>query len=311
MYRMQVFDGTTCGMHWHVHKHGATHYRKYEKLNRRMEAAVALGGDPATIYAATCPLPDGVDEFLFAGFLRKEGIELVKAKTVNLEVPAHAEIILEGYVDPNERKREGPFGDHTGFYSPVDDYPVFHLTCITHRRDAIYPATIVGRPPMEDCYMAKATERIFLPVLRFQLPEIIDINLPIEGVFHNCAIISIKKSFPGQGRKVIHACWGLGQLSLTKIIIVVEEDVDVQNLSGVAWKVFNNIDPKRDLVFSEGPIDVLDHSANFPLYGSKLGIDATRKSREEGMQRPWPDEIKMPKEIKDLVDKRWKEYGFK
>ncbi|MEW6189832.1 MAG: UbiD family decarboxylase, partial [Actinomycetota bacterium] len=225
-------------------------------------------------------------------------------------VPAHAEIILEGYVDPAERRLEGPFGDHTGYYSLPDEYPVFHIKCITHRRDPIYPATVVGRPPMEDCYMAKATERIFLPLIKAQLPEIVDINLPMEGVFHNCALISIKKSYPLHAFKVINALWGLGQMMFTKMIVVVDEDVDVQNPSEVAWKVFNNVDPERDIIFTKGPLDVLDHASNTPNYGSKMGIDATKKWREEGYTREWPDDIRMDEEIRRLVDERWLEYGL-
>ncbi|MBU1598659.1 menaquinone biosynthesis decarboxylase [bacterium] len=308
MYRMQVYDDTTCGMHWHIHKGGARHYRRYCELNKRMAIAVALGGDPATIYASTAPLPDGIDEMLFAGFLRKEPVELVQCKTIDLEVPAHSEIVLEGYVEPGELREEGPFGDHTGFYSPKDLYPVFHITCITHRKDAIYPATVVGKPPMEDCFLGKATERIFLPLLKFQLPEITDINLPIEGVFHNCAIISIKKEYPGQAKKVIHSLWGMGQMMFTKMLIIVDSDIDLQNLSEVAWKVFNNIDPKNDIVFSEGPLDVLDHASNTPYYGTKVGIDATRKDKGEGRTRAWPDEIQMSDEIQRLVDEKWDSY---
>ena len=308
MYRMQVYDRVTCGMHWHIHKDGRRHYLKHEKSGKPMEVAVAIGGDPAVIYAATAPLPPDIDEMMFAGFLRKKPVELVKCKTVDIEVPAHSEFILEGEIMPGEFHVEGPFGDHTGFYSPADNYPVMHIKCITHRKDAIYPATIVGKPPMEDCYMAKATERIFLPMLQMILPEIVDINLPIEGVFHNCAIISIKKTYPAQGKKVINALWGMGQMMNTKFIITVEDDTDVQNINEVAWRAFNNVDPKRDFVFSEGPLDVLDHSASWPLFGNKLGIDATRKGPQEGMQRPWPEEIKMSKEIKDLVDRKWKEY---
>lgn len=273
-----------------------------------MAIAVALGGDPATIYASTAPLPDGIDEMLFAGFLRKEPVELVQCKTIDLEVPAHSEIVLEGYVEPGELREEGPFGDHTGFYSPKDLYPVFHITCITHRKDAIYPATVVGKPPMEDCFLGKATERIFLPLLKFQLPEITDINLPIEGVFHNCAIISIKKEYPGQAKKVIHSLWGMGQMMFTKMLIIVDSDIDLQNLSEVAWKVFNNIDPKNDIVFSEGPLDVLDHASNTPYYGTKVGIDATRKDKGEGRTRAWPDEIQMSDEIQRLVDEKWDSY---
>ncbi|GAB6183638.1 menaquinone biosynthesis decarboxylase [Thermodesulfovibrio hydrogeniphilus] len=310
MYRMHVYDERTTGMHWHIHKDGATHYRKYKELGKRMPVAVAIGGDPAIIYSATAPLPYGVDEMLFAGFLRKSPVEMVKCVTCDIEVPANAEIVLEGYVDPEELRDEGPFGDHTGFYSPVDKFPVFHVTCITHRKDPIYPATVVGKPPMEDCYMGKATERIFLPLLRLQFPEIIDMNLPMEGVFHNAAIISIKKQYPGHGKKIIHGLWGMGQMMFSKLIIVVDEDVDVQDLSTTAWKVLNNVDWRRDVIISEGPLDELDHAASFPRFGGKMGIDATRKTREEGMMRDWPEEISQAKEIVELVNKRWQEYGF-
>lgn len=305
MYRMHIYDAKTTGMHWHLHKDGSHHYIKAEKLGKRLEVAVAIGGDPAVIYSATAPLPPNIDEMIFAGFLRKEPVLLVKCKTVDLEVPANAEFILEGYVDPYERRIEGPFGDHTGFYSPAEEYPVFHITCITRRKDAIYPATLVGKPPMEDCYMAKATERIFLPLLKLDFPEIVDMNLPMEGVFHNCAIISIKKTYPGQAKKVINGLWGKGQMMFAKLIIVVDEDVNVQDLRYTAWRVLNNVDWKRDVLITEGPVDALDHSASFPRYGSKMGIDATRKSREEGMMRDWPEEIEMSEEIKKLVDQKF------
>lgn len=311
MYRMHIYDARTTGMHWHLHKDGSHHYIKAEKLGKRLEVAVAIGGDPAVIYSATAPLPAGIDEMLFAGFLRKEPVELVKCKTVDLEVPANTEFVLEGYVEPYERRVEGPFGDHTGFYSPAEEYPVFHITCITRRKDAIYPATLVGKPPMEDCYMAKATERIFLPLLRLDFPEIVDMNLPMEGVFHNCAIISIKKTYPGQAKKVINGLWGKGQMMFAKLIIVVDEDVNVQDLRYTAWRVLNNVDWKRDVLITEGPVDALDHSASFPRYGSKMGIDATRKSREEGMMRDWPEEIEMSEEIKRLVDEKWNRYGIR
>ncbi|HHW41971.1 MAG TPA: menaquinone biosynthesis decarboxylase [Syntrophomonadaceae bacterium] len=311
MYRLQVFDSRTTGMHWHMHKNGAENYRKHQLMNKRMEVAVALGGDPATIYAATAPLPHGFDEMFFAGFLRKQAVEMVKCITVDLEVPAHAEIILEGYVDLDEKRLEGPFGDHTGYYSLADYYPVFHITCITHRRDAIYPATVVGKPPMEDCFLAKATERIFLPFLKFFLPEIVDYNLPIEGVFHNCAVVAIKKSYPGHARKVMCALWGLGMMMFTKMIIVVDAHVNVHNMNEVWWRVYNNVDPKRDFMFVEGPVEVLDHACPLPSYGSKVGIDATKKGPEEGHLREWPDEIEMSQPIKDLVTAKWKEYGFK
>jgi 4-hydroxy-3-polyprenylbenzoate decarboxylase len=310
MYRMQVFDEKTTGMHWHTHHDGAVNFRKYAKLGKRTEVAVAIGGDPVTIFSATAPLPYGIEELFFAGFLRGKAVEVVKARTVDLLVPAHAEMILEGYVEPAEERIEGPFGDHTGYYSVAGMYPVFHVTCITQRKDPIYPATIVGKPPMEDCYMGKATERMFLPLVKMQLPEIADMNLPLEGVFHNCALISIRKSYPMHARKVMNAIWGLGQMMFTKFIFIFDEDVNVQNTSEAAWKAFNNVDPARDILISEGPLDVLDHSAPRPIYGAKMGIDATKKWPEEGYQREWPDEIHMSADIRKLVDKRWKEYGF-
>jgi len=310
MYRMQVFDAKTAGMHWHPHHDGARNFRLHQEMGKRMEVAVALGGDPATIYAATAPLPPGIDELFLAGFLREEGVEVVKGKSVDLWVPAQAEFILEGYVKGGEVKREGPFGDHTGFYSEADDYPVFHLTSVTRRGNPIYPATIVGRPPMEDFFLGKATERLFLPLIRLLLPEVVDINMPCEGVFHNCLIVSIKKEYPGQVRKVASALWGMGQMMLTKVIVVVDEKVDVQNCSEVAWKVLSNVDPERDVFFQKGPLDVLDHASRTPGYGSKAGIDGTKKGRGEGHSRTWPDEVTMTEEIKRLVDRRWKEYGF-
>jgi len=310
IYRMHVYDGKTTGMHWHLHKGGAEHHRRWRQLGKRMPVAVALGGDPATIYAGSAPLPPWFDELVFAGFLRREPVEIVKCETIPLEVPAQAEIVIEGYVEPNETRLEGPFGDHTGYYSPADSYPVFHVTCISHRADAIYPATVVGRPPMEDCYMAKATERIFLPLIRMQVPEIVDIALPVEGVFHNLAIVSIAKSYPGQARKVMNAVWGLGQMTFTKIVVVVDEEVNVHDMSEVLWRLGNNIDPKRDVVFTEGPVDVLNHASAQPNFGSKMGIDATRKLPEEGHPRPWPAETKMSQEIVDLVNSRWQEYGI-
>ncbi len=310
MYRMQVYDECTTGMHWHMHKDGARHYRKAEAMGKRLEVAVAIGADPAVMYSATAPLPEGIDEMLFAGFLRKSPVELVKCETVDLEVPANAEIVLEGYCEPGERRIEGPFGDHTGYYSLQDEFPVFHITCITHRKDALYPATIVGKPPMEDCYIAKATERIFLPLMKKQLPEIVDINLPIEGVFHNIAIVSIDKRYPGHARKVMYALWGMGQMSFTKMIVVVDKWVNVQDPSEVVWRIGNNVDPKRDVVILEGPLDVLEHASAIPAYGGKMGIDATKKWPSEGFNRPWPDDIEMSEDIKELVTRRWAEYGI-
>lgn len=310
MYRMHVYDGKTTGMHWHMHKDGAAHYRRAEELGQRLPVAVAIGADPAVMYSATAPLPPDVDEMLLAGFIRKSAVEMVKCETVPLEVPANSEIVLEGYCDPGERRMEGPFGDHTGYYSLVDEFPVFHVTCITMRKDAIYPATIVGKPPMEDCYMGKATERIFLPLIRKQLPEVVDMNLPLEGVFHNMCIVSIDKRFPGHARKVMYALWGMGQMSFTKYIVVVDKWVNVHDLSEVAWRVGNNTDPKRDSVIVEGPLDVLEHASPIPAFGGKMGIDATKKLPSEGFKREWPPDIEMSPEIKRLVDERWKEYGF-
>ncbi len=310
MYRLQQFDATSTGMHWHIHHDGAKNYRKHCELGRATEVAVALGGDPSITYASTAPLPPDIDELLFAGFLRKKPVELVKCKTIDMEVPADAEIVLEGYVDPHERRIEGPFGDHTGYYSLADEYPVFYITCITHRKNPVYPTTIVGKPPQEDCYMAYATERIFLPLLKFQLPEIVDMHLPMEGVFHNCVIVSIKKSFPGHARKVMSSLWGMGQMMFAKFIVVVDEDVEVENLSEVMWKVFNNVDPRRDTMIVDGPLEVLDHSAPMPLFGSKMGFDATRKWQSEGHPREWPKDIVMSSEIREMVEKKWSEYGL-
>ena len=272
--------------------------------------AVALGGDPAITYSATAPLPKDIDELIFAGFLRKKPVDLVKCRTIDLEVPADAEIILEGYVDPLERRIEGPFGDHTGYYSLAGEYPVFHITCITHKKNPVYPTTIVGKPPQEDCYMAYATERIFLPLMKFQLPEIVDMHLPMEGVFHNCVVVSIKKQFPGHARKIMSSLWGMGQMMFAKFIIVVDDDVNVQDSSEVLWKVFNNVDPRRDTMIVEGPLDVLDHSAPLALVGSKMGFDATRKWTSEGHSREWPKDIVMSEDIKQLVESKWSEYGI-
>ena len=311
LYRMQVFDPTTTAMHWHIHKGGARHFRRQTEEKTRMELAACLGGDPALIYAATAPLPDQIDEFLFAGFLRKKGVELVKAKTIDVEVPANSDIVIEGYIDPSEPLRiEGPFGDHTGFYSLADPYPVFHVTCITHKKNPIYLTTIVGRPPMEDAYLGKATERVFLPLLRLTFPEIVDINLPIHGVFHNLAIVAIKKEYPGHARKIMHGLWGMGQMMFTKTIIVVDHTVNIQDPAAVTWIVGNHIDPKRDLVFVEGPVDVLDHAAPLAGYGSKMGIDATAKWKSEGFEREWPEPIVMDEKTKQYIDSIWEKLGI-
>lgn len=352
MYRMQVYDGQTTGMHWQRQKVAAEHFR--DRMRRaatgdggsltaaldlmsatgggstraatnvagmpavattalrgeRMEVAVAIGTDPATTFSAIVPAPPEVEEFLIAGFLRQSPVELVKCETVDLEVPAHAEIVLEGYVELGELRSEGPFGDHTGFYTLPDDYPVFHLTCITHRKDPIYAATIVGKPPMEDAWMGLAVERIFLPLTRLTAPEIIDVHLPPEGVFHNLMIVSIRKSYAGQARKVMNSIWSLGQAMFTKCILVVDEDCDVQDLAEVTLRVTNNIDPERDIQFTMGPIDSLDHASRLPNYGSKMGVDATRKWPAEGFGRPWPPMIEMDNATRDRVDTIWKRLGI-
>jgi 4-hydroxy-3-polyprenylbenzoate decarboxylase len=312
MYRIQVYDERTTGMHWQTHKQGAEHYRRLmaEGKTTRMEVAVAIGCDPATMYSAILPLPPELDEMMISGFLRGEAVEMVKCKTVDIEVPAQSEIVLEGYVTLGELRTEGPFGDHTGFYSLADEYPVFHVTCITQRKDPIYACTIVGPPPMEDFYMGKAIERIFLPLMRLQLPEVRDICMPAEGVFHNLMLISIRKSYPGHARKVMSAIWGLGQAMFTKCIVVVDEEVDVQNVSEVAWKALNNIDPERDIQFTLGPVDSLDHASRLVNFGSKMGIDATRKWPGEGFTRNWPDVIKMTPAVKQRVDDLWKKAGL-
>jgi 4-hydroxy-3-polyprenylbenzoate decarboxylase len=355
MYRMQVYDGQTTGMHWQRQKVAAEHYREALRAaasgsadfnpltagvaamaesaggavsipdgpiggmpqvalgnlkGSRLEVAVAIGTDPATTFSAIVPAPPEVEEFMIAGFLRGKSVEIVKCETVDLEVPAHAEIVLEGYVELGELRSEGPFGDHTGFYTLTDQYPVFHLTCITHRKDPIYAATIVGKPPMEDAWMGKAVERIFLPAMKMTIPEIVDINLPVEGVFHNLMLVSIKKSYPGQARKVMNAIWSLGQAMFTKCIVVVDEDCDVQDIGEVTLRVTNNIDPERDIQFTLGPIDSLDHAARLPNYGSKMGIDATRKWKAEGFERPWPAMIEMDRETKARVDALWAKLGL-
>ncbi len=312
MYRLQVYDHCTTGMHWQTHKQGAEHYRRRlaQGGDARMEVAVAIGSDPATMFSALLPLPPDLDEMLFAGALRRDPVEMVRCETVDLEVPANAEIVLEGYVTLGELRTEGPFGDHTGFYSLADDYPVFHVTCVTRRKHPIYATTIVGPPPMEDFYMGNTIERIFLPLMRLQLPEIRDIHMPAEGIFHNLMLVSIRKSYPGHARKVMSAIWGLGQAMFTKCIVVVDEDVNVQDVREVTWKVLNNIDPERDIQFTLGPIDSLDHSSRLANYGSKMGVDATRKWPAEGFTRPWPKVIRMDPEVQRRVDGLCKQLGF-
>jgi 4-hydroxy-3-polyprenylbenzoate decarboxylase len=363
MYRMQVYDGQTTGMHWQRQKVAAEHYREALRAaaaagaatgagsnlaldpsaarvavmaesaggavaiperqagaipqialgklkGSRLEVAVAIGTDPATTFSAIVPAPPEVEEFLIAGFLRGKPVEIVKCETVDLEVPAHAEIILEGYVELGELRSEGPFGDHTGFYTLPDDYPVFHLTCVSHRKDPIYAATVVGKPPMEDAWMGKAVERIFLPAMKMTIPELVDIHLPVEAVFHNLMIVSIKKSYPGHARKVMNAIWSLGQAMFTKCIIVVDEDCDVQDIGEVVLRVANNIDPERDIQFTLGPVDSLDHSSRLPNYGSKMGVDATRKWKAEGFERPWPAMIEMDRGTKAKIDAMWAKLGL-
>jgi 4-hydroxy-3-polyprenylbenzoate decarboxylase len=347
MYRMQVYDGKTTGMHWQRQKVAAEHLRERLRAEtadaagavemmaltaggtaaavnadgvaqtvltkirgERMEVAVAIGTDPATTFSAIVPAPPEIEEYLIAGFLRQQAVELVKCETVDLEVPAHAEIVLEGYVELGELRSEGPFGDHTGFYTMKDEYPVFHITCITHRKDPIYAATLVGKPPMEDAWMGKAVERIFLPLMRLTLPEIVDVNLPPEGVFHNLMIVSIRKSYAGHARKVMSGIWALGQAMFTKCVIVVDEDCDVQDLAEVVLRVTNNIDPERDIQFTLGPVDSLDHASRLPNYGSKMGIDATRKWAAEGFTREWPQMLTMPEEVKARVEKIVKDLGL-
>ena len=347
MYRMQVYDGQTTGMHWQRQKVAAEHMRErlratftdaagYVDLmaltaggtaaaNRtgsipsdtqakirgeRMEVAVAIGTDPATTFAAIVPAPPEVEEYLIAGFLRQKPVELVKCETVDLEVPAHAEIILEGYVQLGELRTEGPFGDHTGFYTMQDEYPVFHITAITHRRDPVWAATLVGKPPMEDAWMGKAVERIFLPLMQLTMPEIVDVNLPAEGVFHNLMIVSIRKSYAGQARKVMSGIWAMGQAMFTKCVIVVDEDCDVQDVAEVTLRVANNIDPERDIQFTLGPVDSLDHASRLPNFGSKMGIDATRKWAAEGFTREWPPMLAMDKAVTAKVDAVWKKLGI-
>ena len=307
MYRMQKYDGRTTGMHWQLHKVGAEHSRV---AREPFPVAVCLGGDPILTYAATAPLPPEIDELLFAGWIREKPVELVKCETNDLEVPACSDIVLEGYVDPAERRTEGPFGDHTGYYTLQEPFPIFHLTCLTRRKKPIYPSTIVGRPPMEDAWLGKATERIFLPLLKLVLPEIVDMNLPVEACFHNLAIVSIRKRWPGHAYKVMNALWGLGQMMFCKCIIVVDDKVDVHDPVEVLWRVSNNIDAQRDILFTRGPVDHLDHASTHQFFGSKMGIDATTKWSSEGYSREWPPDITMDDAVKKKVDGIWSQLGL-
>lgn len=309
MYRLQKYDNVTTGMHWHKHHDGNRIYENARRAGKdRVEVAVALGAPPHVVYSATAPLPPGIDEMIFAGFLHSSPVEMVKCKTIDMEVPAESEIILEGYVLLDELKWEGPFGDHTGYYSLADDFPVFHITAMTHRKDPIYPTTIVGKPPQEDYYLGKATERIFLPLLKLFISEVVDMNLPAEGVFHNAVILSIDKRYPGHAKKVMTSVWGFGQMMFTKYVVIVDKDVNVHDLSDVMWRVLNNTDPKRDTLMVDGPLDILDHAAPMWAYGSKLGIDATVKWKTEGFEREWPDEITMDTDTKARMASRWAEF---
>ena len=304
MYRIQIYDDRTTGMHWQLQKVAARHGRRYYETGTRMPVSIFLGGDPVFTFAATAPLPDGLDEFLLAGYLRKKSVELVKCQTNDLEVPANSDIVIEGYIDPLEPLRdEGPFGDHTGYYTLPEPYPVFHITAITHRKDAVYPATIVGIPPMEDFYIGGASVKLFLPIFKMNFPEIVDIALPAEGVFHNLVFVSIRKTYPMQAYKIMHGLWGMGQMMFTKYIIVVDDDVDVHNTSEVLFRLCANTDPQRDSLFTKGPSDVLDHATSEIAIGSKLGIDATKKIPGEGFKRAWPPLIKMDAAVKAKVEK--------
>jgi 4-hydroxy-3-polyprenylbenzoate decarboxylase len=311
MYRVQVLGPREVAMHWQRHKVGAAHWREMAERGEKMPVAIALGGDPASIYAASAPLPPNIDEYIFAGFLRSDPVRLTKTISGELEVPAEAEIVLEGYIDPAEGLvEEGPFGDHTGFYSLADDYPLVHVTRLTMRRGAVYPTTIVGPPPMEDFYLGHATERIFLPLLKLTMPEVVDYHMPPEGIFHNLIFVSIDKQYPGHAWKVMNGLWGQGLMSLAKVIVVVDKDVNVRDTREAWWIALNNIDPERDTRFTMGPVDVLDHASREFTYGSKMGIDATKKWKEEGFRRDWPDRIVMDDVTRERVDAMWSKLGI-
>ena len=312
MYRMQIYDERTTGMHWQTQKHGAEHFRRARAVNPegRISVSVAIGSDPATTLSGILPIPPDLDEMMFSGFLKKEPVELVKCETNELEVPANSEIVLEGYVNLNEMRTEGPFGDHTGFYSLEGEYPVFHVECVTHRKDPLYLTTVVGRPPQEDFYMGYAIERVFLPLMKMTHPEIVDVSMPAEGIVHNLMIVSIRKSYPGHARKVMSAIWSLGQAMFTKVLVVVDHDVNVHDHREVVWKALCAIDPERDVQFSFGPVDTLDHAARLQDFGSKMGVDATRKWASEGFTRPWPDEIVTDAKTRARIDELWKSLGI-
>ena len=310
LYRLQLHDSRTIGMHWQIHKDSNAHHAVAERLGQRLPVAIAFGAPPAVTYAASAPLPPDIDEYLFAGFLQRERVELVDCLTVPLQVPAHAQVVVEGWLEPGERLPEGPFGDHTGFYTPVEPFPALHVECMTMAQGAVFQTIVVGRPPQEDGPIGKATERIFLPLLRMTIPELVDMDLPVEGVFHNCAIVSIRKRYPKQAQKVMHAVWGAGLLSLTKLVVVVDEDCDVHDYREVAWRAFGNVDYAHDLLTTVGPVDHLDHASYQQFWGGKAGIDATRKLPEEGYARGWPTEIRMDPQIIEQVDRRWPELGL-
>ena len=310
MYRVQVFDKKLAAIHWHVHHDGARNFRAYKRKGERMPVALAFGAEPVLPFASTCPLPPDVSELLFAGFLQGTGIEMVPAKTVPLEVPAHAEIVIEGWVDPERTLIEGPFGDHTGFYSLADRYPALEISAITHRKDPVYPTTIVGFPPQEDYYLGKATERIFLPLLKLLIPDLLDYSLPRFGAFHNCVFVRIRKEYPLQARKVMSSIWGAGQMMFSKMIVVVDEHVNVHDEQEVLFHLAANVDWRRDIMVVDGPCDILDHAT--PHYGSgaKIGIDATRKIPGEGEVRAWPELLRMSPEVLELIERRRAEYGL-
>ncbi len=310
MYRLQIFDEKTCGMHWHLHKGGAEHLRKMAERGEMLPVSIAMGGGPVEVFSAACPLPPDVFEMLFAGLIRGEAVKMVKCRTNDLMVPAEAEVVLEGYVDPSELRLEGPFGDHTGYYSLADMYPVFHLTAMSQRRDPMYIHTIVGVPPMEDAYMGEAIEALFTPIMKRQLPEVVDMHMPVEGVFHNLMLISIRKGYPGHARKVMHSIWGLGQAMFTKLIVVVDEDVNIRNYQELAWRALNNVDYARDVEIVKGPVDDLDHASQLHRFGGKMGIDATKKWKSEGFQREWPEVIRMSDDVKARVDEMWDKLGL-
>lgn len=310
MYRLQIFDAGSAGIHWRDGSGGAGHWRKYAERGERMPVAVAVGGDPAIIYAASAPLPEPLDEMQLAGFLRGKPVELVRCVTCDLMVPANAELVIEGYVEPGEKRSGGAFGNHTGFYAPVGDVPVLHVTCVTRRREALFPATVIGPPPMEDCFLAKASERLLLPLVREDLPEVVDMNLPMEGIFHGCAVVAIEKSRPGHGREVITALWGGGVLRHARLLVIVDGDLNIRDLSRIGWRLLNGVDWERDLLL-DGARGAAYYPETFPFIGCRMGIDATRKSTKEGMLRDWPREVAMDGGVRRMVDERWREYGFR